>query len=336
MADFVANTTTGLDTISTGVLRKFAAREMVYTGASWIINADAAERIGRNGAQNAVASHGVKYTFFGTGFEARGAANTDSPASVQLTLTTQGISSTDFSAYSSTTVGTGITFTDATGVMVQAPPSLQLGAGVGVSGIPLGTHTIDVFRAGTSIYRFEVLDVITPSYSYKNSLLNTSDALVGSNSLKTELLVPGATRHKIIATAGIDTAGGVILASGTYTPILPNSSNMDALGTPTLFQWSRVGNMVTVIGAIAGHNPKADSSCEISLPLEALPSKNFNGGATINQASGFAGDTQGNAVHPYGTIRHQNGFKSVNIAWRTTFDPTPFNATIHFSYIIDF
>ena len=320
MADFDSSGTAGsanANAIPAGTLTKMWAREMVYTG-TWSQSGVVPHEPG--GIQWQAAANGAicEYTFFGTGIQlhAQGAGTTT------LAIEMDGVA---------TTTGVGIeAFSNDGGGVYTNTASAQDNARLDFTGLTLDAHTIKVTKTGGSDGRFQAFHVITPTYSYKNSLLNTSTALVGSNSLETKLLIPGATRHKIIATAGIEGA----VFSGSYAAYIPNSAAMDAVGTPGVFHWSRCGNMVTVIGLISGHNPSADASCEISLPPEALPTKSFT---AEGQAGGFAGDTQGNSPeHPYGTIKQQTGQKTVNIAWRTSFNPGPFNCTVHFSYIIDF
>jgi len=59
------------------------------------------------------------------------------------------------------------------------------------------------------------------------------------------LLLPEITIEQLIANA-LGSSG--VLRSGTYTPVRSNEVNLDASVTPTVAQWLRVGNTVTVSG----------------------------------------------------------------------------------------
>lgn len=329
MADFSANATAGILFLSEGTIWKSGTREAIYDGGFSGVNIQPA-RTGGFEITSATASASIRRSFFGTGFVYRSASNAGNTLTVELDDDGSGfqnLNSTNFPTATTSSYG-GLSFSLATQKITQSV--LTEGSGVIVNDLPLGMYTVKITNDGAVHNRFAGFAIITPTYSYKNNLLNLSDAVVGSNSLKNEILIPGATKKKIIATAG--TEG--IATSGSYTPFIPNSANMDAVGTPGQFFWNRVGNMVTVIGIIDGHDPKADSSCEVSLPPEALPTEAF---VTANLASGTVGDHNStNAVHPFGDIRAHVGKKTISIGWRTSFNPNPFPAALHFSYVIDY
>ena len=71
MADFVPNTVNGLETMSTGVLRKDKAREMTYIGCWALSVTNPGCKIGGSCAVTCCACDQFEYTFFGTGFDFR-------------------------------------------------------------------------------------------------------------------------------------------------------------------------------------------------------------------------------------------------------------------------
>lgn len=89
--------------------------------------------------------------------------------------------------------------------------------------------------------------------------------------------------------------------AGTYTPTLTNVSNMTDL-TPSVCQWLRIGNVVTVSGVIVGSVTTTDvlTSFRMSLPV----SSNFSaetqcGGSAVAlgiapEAYGIAGEITAN------------------------------------------
>jgi hypothetical protein len=197
MADFVANTTVDDSALATGVLRKHIyAREAVYIGPSWVTGIDMLRTGGEAYSNNP--SDSFEYTFFGTGFDLRFAGGANKSANITVQI--------DGANYTGagTTVGTGITWTPGSSTLDQKDGSNVYGAGFKVEGLTLDTHTVRFTLNDSDFLVASVIDIIAPTYNYSNNVLNTSDALVGSNTLKNELLIPGATKTKIIATEGID------------------------------------------------------------------------------------------------------------------------------------
>jgi len=174
MADLVANSTAGIETISQGVLRKeISQREAVYVGAGWATPAlYPTSAIGGWQTWTGTVGQYFEYTFFGTGFESRGYSTATCTVQVDGAFPAAVAYYGGFNGY---TPGTGALTSSAAVV----------GSGFRVVGLPLGVHKVRVtLAAGTYIYT-EALDIITPIHSYNSNLYaDLQNTLpVGSNSL---------------------------------------------------------------------------------------------------------------------------------------------------------
>lgn len=179
---------------SDGVLTKFVNREVVYTGVGWTFIDSINENI-PNYVQTG-SNVDVELSFYGTGAQVHLLDGGDSNVNVQIRI--DGVLNATGTPIESMTNDGGGSYTETyTGGGLE-------NRRVEFTGLTLGHHTINLFRAGGGTFRVAAIHVITPTYSYKNSLLNTREDLVGSNNLKNEVLIPGATKNKIIATEGID------------------------------------------------------------------------------------------------------------------------------------
>jgi hypothetical protein len=171
MADYVANAVPGLETISTGVLRKSATRENTYIN-TWTLGPIApVSYIGGWTVSTAVNGGYVECTFFGTGFDLRGLGFTSASTNVSVDIdgllaTTANFPGLVSSFYGYTSFAAGILNPD-TGVQA-------LGSGLSISGLPLGVHTVR-FTNNTAIqFQFETIDIITPIH------INDSSFKVGN------------------------------------------------------------------------------------------------------------------------------------------------------------
>lgn len=113
------------------------------------------------------------------------------------------------------------------------------------------------------------------------------------------------------------------IGSGTYTPTFTNSTNVTA-NNPLVFQWTRVGNVVTVSGqAQVTTTAAALSRLFISLPITSA----FSNGS---QAAGCGGLIQGNNAMP---CRAESGGTRIDVIWTCT--ATGVNDySFHFTYLI--
>jgi hypothetical protein len=160
MATYVANTVAGQDTIGTGVLRKYTAREATYSG-TWIYQLSTTP-MGGVDVYSSTNGDYMQYHFFGTGFDLRSASG----ASSTWILTVDG--SSNLSAF--TTSSYGLTsFTAATGTIITS--AVTSIAGTSISGLTLGWHTLRITKSATAANNeWPAIDVITPIHSHKSSL----------------------------------------------------------------------------------------------------------------------------------------------------------------------
>jgi hypothetical protein len=187
LAPYVANTTMGLDTIATGVIRKGATHEFAYIGSGWSV-------VGPNNTSyNGVflaATNGngdyLEYTFFGTGFEIRSQNFNTNSSSVSLLVDGAIPTGTTSSVY-------GWSYNSGTGVIDQTPGSLNApGAGLSISGLSLGVHKIRLTNNTTGQFTIDDIDVIMPTYGAKiASMPLQNEMVIGSaNVLDTRALTP--------------------------------------------------------------------------------------------------------------------------------------------------
>ena len=229
MADFVENATTNNAlTISPGVMRKnISTREGAYSGSGWGLALTPSEGTEGNpfGFRNISPTNGnsVSYTFHGEGFDLRHQTANNASSNILVTINGTAATTANFATATFSSYGPGVSYSGLTGsditattnVLSQKDPAFEPGMGFIVSGLPLATYTVTFTNQGNPDQLFiNGIDIITPTYSYKNNILNLSDDIVGSNSLKNEILIPGATKNKIIATAGIEAKDSII---GTLT-----------------------------------------------------------------------------------------------------------------------
>lgn len=169
LANYIANTVGGVDTIGTGLLRKTGHREFVRDSGSWGYN--------NSGILSGVANHvggleiytnqggvSVNLTFFGTGFEIRGKAGASSSTTSSATLTVDGIAP---SGVTTSTYG-GWSYS---GNTINMRVSDSVGAGMTLTGLPLGIHTVKILNnaiTGNNMY-IDAIDVITPIHVHKNN-----------------------------------------------------------------------------------------------------------------------------------------------------------------------
>ena len=178
MADYVANTTAGLDTIGTGVIRKSCTREFTYvngTGGSadWSFDALNPASLFTN-LYNVTTDRlnaYIQYTFFGTGFEMRFRSSSASPTTVNVTLNGSTANITNFPTLASSAYGTGVAFNSATGVLDQQDAATTGGSGVSIRNLPLGLYTVRFSNGSSgSFMRMDSLDIITPIHSQRSNL----------------------------------------------------------------------------------------------------------------------------------------------------------------------
>jgi hypothetical protein len=175
MANYVANSTAGLDNIATGVLRKFFQREATYVGTFVAQTIDPTLFVGGWRFDTTTNGSYYEYTFFGTGFEARGRASTGWSATNTVSLqalstggSLQTLNSTNFPGLTTSSYG-GWTYTYSSGNLAVGG-SNTVGSGMAVSGLPLGLYKVRFAEGTTNSFGVEALDIITPIHSHKSNL----------------------------------------------------------------------------------------------------------------------------------------------------------------------
>ncbi len=156
MATFAASASPLVGIVSSGVLRKYGLREVVYLGSASIVT-DFTNFDG-GFTTNQAAGNSFRYVFFGTGFEWHTYFNAG----------TNNISvSVDGSAPSATIYqqGSGLSYSAGT-----ISGTAVAGQGrVSVSGLTLGLHTLTITCNTNNIYT-DSLDIITPIHSARSNI----------------------------------------------------------------------------------------------------------------------------------------------------------------------
>lgn len=172
VADFVANGSSSSLSIGTGVIRKNGSREITYvngTGGTidWTIPSVNPNSIsGFNDINTNRLNAYFELPISGTGFEYRWAGNTNRTTSATITLNGTALTAANFPTATFNTVGTGVSFNDATGVLDTSTSSSELGASFSVSGLPNGKYTIKVNNDIAGQYLImDSIDVIAPIHS---------------------------------------------------------------------------------------------------------------------------------------------------------------------------
>lgn len=254
MANYVANTVQGSENIATGVLRKAAAREMVYTGSSFtdqiVVGSGTAGAVAGYRVLPSTSGNSVKYTFFGTGFDIR--------MSTPNTATTYTVSvdgSSNLSAYTIGYYGQFTSFVASTGV-VTSNGTGNFANGIWVSGLALGFHTVTFTQNASVQYGFESIDIITPIHSAKSNLysdlqntLSVGSQGISDNRKLTPVKDLGMTTKAIAQALGI--TYGPTTTSTSPVPMPDMSVTiMVTTGTALEISYSAIMSM-----PVAGVNP---------------------------------------------------------------------------------
>ena len=99
--------------------------------------------------------------------------------------------------------------------------------------------------------------------------------------------------------------------SGTYTPATAIVTNLDSVGTATIAQWMRVGNVVTVSGGLIGVDPTTTATLTqftLTLPIAST----F---ASPGQISGVASVFRTGVLMEVAGISYDAGLNKARITW---------------------
>ena len=176
-ADFVPNTNSVQEAVSTGTIKKSNMREFIYSG-TWAIGTISPTQDGVTGFRTQTFTNGdyFEYTFFGTGFDFRFTdySNNTTDATVELNGTT--LTSTNFPTATFNTYGTGsVSYNSTTASLNQAGTGTLDQSGFSVSDLPLGLYTIRVTNNNSPNYlRLNSFEIATPIHSPNTSIGNLS------------------------------------------------------------------------------------------------------------------------------------------------------------------
>jgi hypothetical protein len=248
MADFAANTTAGVNTIATGVLRKVPAREMVYVG-TWAVEFTPANHCAGIAIRSATNGSTASYTFFGTGFEFR---SENAGVNVNTKFSIDGASNFTVSngsywtgALTTSYYGGWASFTASTGVLLGSG-STAMGAGLRISGLNLGMHTVTILEnTSAELCTLDCLDIITPIHSHKSNLYaDLQNTLpVGSQSLMDSRSVSpqpsSLSAPKAWAQALVDVGGAPPTTNSTaFIPLPQASVTLKTQGGPVAISYA--------------------------------------------------------------------------------------------------
>lgn len=146
LGDFVANTSQFIESLSQGVLRKSGTREQVYGGGTFTISGSPQndwDRFGVFASGSGQAGAFIETTFFGTGFDFRFFASTNTSTDVLVTLNGQALTAANFPTAVFNVTSNLSAYNDTTGSLNQnSGVATQPGSGFMVSGLPLGHYTV--------------------------------------------------------------------------------------------------------------------------------------------------------------------------------------------------
>lgn len=225
MANFVANPSTGLLVVDSGVLVKMPTRECVFSGSWSIIPMGPSYRSGYQIYSRTVGSY-IEYSFFGTGFSAWTETRVSNYAgNQQFTLN----GSTNFSAYTSQFISTssGASFTAATGLLNAVGTPEDQYARLIIRGLPLGFHKLRIALSSGNQLVSHALDIITPIHINHSSFKIGSLSLISNQNIQPIAKeVNGVDLSKAKAWLVFDQANGKILESYNIAAVLANGTGI--------------------------------------------------------------------------------------------------------------
>ena len=210
MADFVANTTVGIDTISQGVIRKHITREVDYKTSTVSLQFGVTSYIGGYQLNSTDATAEIDLSFFGTGFDLRYGNNPTHGNSTEITIDGVLVSQANFTINGSGT-GPAITaveygsgsFNPATGILNHTGTAEQ-GSGLAINGFTLGRHTIGYEPTTATQSVLSSFDLVTQIHVPDADQNLLRDDLIGSNSIKNELSYPNFVKGRQYFPDGIE------------------------------------------------------------------------------------------------------------------------------------
>ena len=272
MADFVANATEDINTISAGILRKHCAREITYTGTA-TISFNTIVHMGGYQVFTNTTSDTISYTFFGTGFDLRYYAHSTYTADARVTLNGTSLIAGNFATASFSTYGVGTSYDSVTnGSLDQAGSGTPGGQGFVCSGLPLGKYTVELTANTAASMSVNSFDIITPIHSPKlngpNIVQNT--LRVGSTAIGDSRVLKDEDTKSITKAIGVTVGAFTNLAA--YQPMVDSSLTVKSKGANYTIKFSTSGK----IGAVS-------ESCAINFLINGkpmIPAASFHGMVT--------------------------------------------------------
>jgi hypothetical protein len=299
LADYVANTVAGGETIGTGILRKESWHEFTYVG-TW--STPALNPGGAGGQYVQTTTTGTagasptgtyaQYTFWGTGFDFRLYGGSPTFA-MSLTDIAAGTTMTNFTGFGAGAYG-GHAFTMASGTGTAN----NVQGGISISGLPLKLYRMTIAATSASGLNLQTMDIITPIHVHKlngphtiqNTLSVGSQGINDSRSFGSQLNVV-KKHNKTIAMQNSSTTSSV------FVPIL------DMLSTVALEKDSRV--MIVLDLQLANTNTGQNSFFGLMVNGSLTAKMKFNADLGSNYA-------------PYSitrTLTLPKGTHTVNAVW---------------------
>ena len=226
MSNFALVSGSGIENVSSGVLRKNNMREFTYVGANWGI--DVNFQVNGYIAPQLFTTQSSQYfenTFWGTGFEIRHKLFATYSSAIQLSLNGLNLTTANFPTVTVAsfgyTAGTPLNLT--TGIFDMR--GTANGAILSVRGLPLGRYTLRANNTVVATMSIETVDVVTPIHMDEKSLK------IGNQSLHS---VTKYSPEKLVSNAGPDLgkAKAWLVWDGNNTRIL-SSHNVAAVLRPS-------------------------------------------------------------------------------------------------------
>ena len=202
--------------------------------------------------------------------------------------------------------------------------------------VSAGTLILNTGVSANAFHQIRVNNVVIGYYGSRDGLVGSGGTLFGLRAESDLFFAAGGANERMRITSdgrlyGLslhNNAGAVTgttnqyIASGTYTPTITSISNIDST-TAKVCQWMRVGNVVTVSGAVAidATSNTSDVKIGISLPIASaltLPEQlggagGINNGASYTGASIY-GDTTNDRAEFFGGLGY-----NASVIWNFSF-----------------
>ena len=178
MADFIPFSSSALTALGVGTVRKASLRELTMLDGSTAWGISGPTPLPDNSVSGWQVSTGgtgsiAKISFYGEGFELRG-DNGPGWGSATVELDDTLITLANFPNLVHSVQGADIPYNDTTAVYDSDSAGVVRGAGLSISGLPLGFHTLKLTNISAEALTIDAIDIITPISSFNTSNGNNS------------------------------------------------------------------------------------------------------------------------------------------------------------------